>query len=275
MRELFAEEELGQLFDLAVPDATAEAWAGFLSGVVPLYAYRFAWLTEEGERAEPLPADGLGVIVKGGSDDGPWPSLRLDVLGLEMVVHFYGPDFIELSGPSRDVNAERYAGLAELMVRMGESMGCDVFLTHESYEDASEMVYEVAEGRFRKPRHGEGPGGAVREEVLRGFYVAAAKLAGKDLATETPLIAIAAREVEMIRRGHTTLTLQDELRMDERGEIASFLSLAQGILRPPPGLDPEVCRRGYVRDLSRLVNVAAARKLGFTGDEESRRGGLR
>lgn len=260
MKEFLAnDDEFGQLCDIIVPDAKGPAWAVFLDRVVPDYPHKFSLSTSEGERRQAMPADKLAIVRLGLSDEGPWPSLSIDVLGLEVCAHFFGPDSLELDAWRTKITAERYEALAELMQRMGDAMSSDVFMTPESRDDEAAMVYEVSARAFRRPLHGARTASAVRDEVMREYLDALVPLSACKPPLAGPLLRVLVSRIEAIRERFSSLTLQDALTTEDAEAMRNAWSLAATILTPAPGSGAEKYRKTYERDLIEMARMSVAR----------------
>lgn len=254
------EEEHGQLCDIAVPDADRHAWKVFLEQVVPRYKYRYAVLSESSETAEPLPNDAARVLNQINSETGPWPKLSMELDGLDVQVQFYDQDWLELDLRRTDVTPERFALITDLMRSMGEALRHDVFITPEMrwYEGA--LVYECARGRFRRPRHGAGADGMVRQQVFAAVEQAMApireiaRVSAPDVSTESPPLDVFALhtildQIEREVHRHRELVLQDALTVEDRHAILNVSSLLRSITHPSANAPQADCRAGWWREL--------------------------
>jgi hypothetical protein len=261
LRAFFADdEEYGQLCDIPAPDARRAEWARFLKHVVPQYPHHFSLVTSTGEAPQPLPDDAMQVLDLANSDTGPWPSLTLDVLGMEVRVHFYDPDWLEADFWRSAITPQRYLAVAELMCRMGDAMQHDIFMTPEASDHSGVMVYEVTLRCFRRPRHGAGADGRLRTLLFAGLAEALAPIRSCAVATppDAPRSqpALSQRElravldrVEELTRPHRELVLQDELSIQDRARLTHVWSLLATIVSPPPGSSAGRNRSGYWREL--------------------------
>jgi hypothetical protein len=247
--------EYGDLCDIHAVEAKSEAWAVFLAEVVPRYPHQFSYLTETGETSQPLPADPMEPLKLASSDEGPWPNLALEVAGLDIRILFHDPTWLEADFWRRDVTPERYAAVAELMHRMGDAMRHDIFLTGESRESEGVMVYEFEKRRFRRPRHGEGRDGALRDRIFAQYADALAPIrACADPSLPNDPLSDAAlwevlQSIESITAPLRELTMQDELTIQERRDLTQVWSTLATIVRPAPGSSAKEYRHQYWQDL--------------------------
>ena len=250
MRDWLADDSHhGQFCDISAPDAKQPQWAAFLSKVVPQYPHRFSFVTEEKEHPQPIPHDPNDALILGLSDSGPWPSLSIDLLGLDVRVHFFGPDSLELGAWRTDITEERYVALADLMRRMGEVMCADVFMLPETDPVKAAMVYVPSAREFRRPRHGVGDFQALQSSTMDELEGALRPLlaTGPDLSDS--IVAEVKIKVEAIMNRHSALTLLDALTVQQRNDLDHAWSLAATIVTPARGSGAEENRNAFVRDL--------------------------
>lgn len=253
MREWLADENHGQLCDITAPDAKQRQWAVFLSEVVPTYPHRFAFGTEGSENPQPIPNDPNEALALAGSESGPWPSLSIDLLGLDVRVFLHGPNSLDLDAWRTDITEERYLALADLMRRMGEAMCVDVFMLPEMNSVNAAMVYVASTHEFRRPRHGLGEFQTLQSSTMNELCRALRPVlaAGPELADS--IVAGVKMKVEAIEDRHSALTLLDALTVQQRNDLNRAWSLAAAIVTPPPGSGAEKFRAAYVRDLHTLA----------------------
>jgi hypothetical protein len=252
LREFFADEdEYGQLCDIHAPDADLDAWAAFLRLIAVEYSYRFSLTAGEGDASEqPLPDDPAPMLLLAGSDEGPWPSLSLDLEGLPARVLFYGPDEVEVDFWRTKVTPQSYQAIATLMHRMGDAMGVDIFLTPESRPCEAAIVYEAKERRFRRPKCAEGDQGGLRERLL-GEIAAVVHPLLRDPSLPDKLLLVAMERIESLQAQFGELSLQDGLTAEERADLDRLWSNIATIVRPPPGVRTE--RRWYEPEVLELA----------------------
>jgi len=258
------EEWGGQLCDLIIADADLRVWDRLFGVIEANYRYTFTLVSNSPDAEKtnqiprPLPASSASLLASINSKLGPWPSLSFDVAGLLMIVHFMGEEWIELDFPRRDLTPERYNAVATLMQRMGDSTGRDVFMSPEGASEEGVMVYEMAQRRFRPPRHGKGSDGELKRRVFTRLAEALAPLRAetgkKPIAEE--LLAVALKKVAAISDSFTELMLQDELSPEERRELRHTWSELATLVTPPAGVDYSWSRPARERDL-----IQRARRL--------------
>lgn len=263
LRAFFTDEGThGQLCDIVILDATPRAWDALFRIIAEHYPHTFEFYPKEGDPVPAAlpPADPVAVVAAGSCNDGPRPSLWFDLAGLNVRVHFFSTEWIELDTPRIQITPERYSAVAEFMQRLGDASGRDVYITNESEPNAAAMVYEPARGGFRRPRHGEGSDGTVAARLraalaaaLRPVLDAASSRPGREreragfIPIETLRTALAA--VEHLSAEHPEIILQDELTLDQRYEIDRAWSTLAAIVTPPPGSSAQLYRAEYERDL--------------------------
>jgi len=245
VRTFFEDEcEYGQLCDIVVPESTTAAWKALLELIASKYSYRFRWFTEgdEDPPSVPLPIEPDRLTTLEQSEDGPWPDLTFDLAGLRARV-FFTFSHIEVDVWRVEVDERRYIALCEFVRTLGQSGGCDVFLTPESDLDRAEIVYVAASDRFRRLG-----GGAESDPAVRSAFLSELNGALKPLLSvpfepglDVPqlplrLLSQACSDVEALLAQGTELQRHDDLPLDLRQLGHHAWVLLATLVTPPSGV---------------------------------------
>lgn len=254
LREFFDEDAFGQLCDIIVPGASVEAWSAALGVIHKNYPYRFTI----GDEAQPIPEDATDILAAVVCEEDPWPSLGFDVGELFIRVMFYDEDWIEMDFVRAKMTPDLYEGVTELMCRLGDATGLDVFITPESDLEGAAMVYEASQRRFRRPRRSGDGGlrdhilGEVRD-ALRPFRDAPLHHPShRDPVLDDAQLRRARKAIDSLLKQHTELSLQDVLSLDERKALQWTARTLWTIVDPTDDRARRV-RADYERDLIGLA----------------------
>lgn len=245
VRAFFEDEcEYGQLCDIVVPESTTSAWKALLELIASEYSYQFRWLTKDDDESPdvPLPIESDRLLSLANSEDGPWPDLTFDLAGLRARV-FFTVGHIEVDVWRTEVDAQRYIALCEFVRALGQSGGCDVFLTPESNLDRAEIVYVAGEDRFERLGGSAESDPAVRSAFLSELNGALKLLLsvpfepGLDVPQlPVHVVSQACSEVECLLTRGTEVQRQGDLPEDLRRLGHHAWVLLATLVSPPPGV---------------------------------------
>lgn len=258
LRDFFGDPlEGGCLADIVAPDANIAAWTRFLDVVVPRYPHDFCLEDLLGNQTTQWPSDRSEVLRLAVSEDGPWPQLSLQLPSVSLRVLVFGIEHVELVVQRQPYNDAVYSQLSDLMTRMSDAMGVDVFLTPESSLSEAALVYERQASIFRRPLHGSGSQTQVRTQVLQAFHGVLRPFIGATRPLSDDLVRAVVDCIEGFSRTYGELALQDALRSEERIEINTAWGSAASIITPPAGVSARAqrpsCEQSLLDQARRIV----------------------